>query len=543
MKKLLWTSAMALATMACLTACDETSSSSYEIPSYNSDTSLPDICSMEVAKVDTAYFACFENKWVEVTDSATVEQLKEGLDEEEIKAKLEELETLLVKPANTTPKPTSSSAQSEVEGSDDEEDSSSSSEEEEEYSSSSKKKKNKDKDEDDSGSGSGEVTEKKCGDVTYDPKTQVCGDDDKILSKCGKNGYDPETQVCGDDDKILSKCGESGYDPETQVCGDGDKVLSKCGESGYDSEDQFCYDSYIFGKCGTKSYDVKKEYCDAGAVKELVVTKSADIVEVGETVVVDINKIVGSTSVTGSDGALTYAGWVSGTNGDGGLKITVTNKEAFTTGSKTITLNIRQSLNNKYEFVIPVELDVAPKYSTCGTKQYYPKTHFCDSRVGNNIIYKKVTLGKKVWMAENLRYASSTGSYCYGGTASNCTTYGRLYTWPAAVGMASTCNTTSTCDLGSGNIQGVCPAGWHIPNDDEMKELKDRSDLFDADGFNAQKAGYYDGTNYNSINTYAGFWGREQNASGGYRLMMESSSNTYSTNPKKYGNPVRCVKD
>ena len=136
MKKLLWTAAMALAAVACLTACDETSGSSYEIPTYQSDTTLPDTCSMEVAKVDTAYFACFENKWIEVTDSATIEQLKEGLDEEEIKAKLEELQSLLPKPADNTPKPTSSSAQSEVEGSDDEEDSSSSSEEEESSSSS-----------------------------------------------------------------------------------------------------------------------------------------------------------------------------------------------------------------------------------------------------------------------------------------------------------------------------------------------------------------------------------------------------------------------
>ena len=153
MKKLLWTSAMALTAAACMTACDDSSSGSYEIPSYASGTSLPDTCSMEVAKVDTAYFACFENKWIEVTDSATVEQLKEGLDEEEIKAKLEELQSLLPKPADNTPKPTSSSAQGEVEGSDNEGDSSSSSEEEE---SSSSSKKKKDKDKDDSGSGSGE---------------------------------------------------------------------------------------------------------------------------------------------------------------------------------------------------------------------------------------------------------------------------------------------------------------------------------------------------------------------------------------------------
>ena len=214
MKKLLWTSAMAIAAVACLTACDETSSSSYEIPSYASDTSLPDTCSMEVAKVDTAYFACFENKWIEVTDSATIEQLKEGLDEEEIKAKLEELQSLLPKPADNTPKPTSSSAQGEVEGSDNEGDSSSSSEEEE---SSSSSKKKKDKDKDDSGSGSGEggsgeggETTKKCGGVTYDPETQVCGEGDKVLPKCGKGGYDPETQVC-EGNVIKDVCGTKKY--------------------------------------------------------------------------------------------------------------------------------------------------------------------------------------------------------------------------------------------------------------------------------------------------------------------------------------------
>ena len=69
---------MALTAAACMTACDDSSSSSYEIPSYASGTSLPDTCSMEVAKVDTAYFACFENKWIEVTDSARTAQGRPG---------------------------------------------------------------------------------------------------------------------------------------------------------------------------------------------------------------------------------------------------------------------------------------------------------------------------------------------------------------------------------------------------------------------------------------------------------------------------------
>ena len=132
MKKILWAGAGLVAGI-CMFACgDSSSSTSFEIPSYKNESALPDSCSMEVAKVDTAYFACFENKWVEVTDSAIVEQLKEGLDEEEIKAKLEELEELLKADVPAKPKSSSSEKTDEdVESSDSEEPESSDSEEEE----------------------------------------------------------------------------------------------------------------------------------------------------------------------------------------------------------------------------------------------------------------------------------------------------------------------------------------------------------------------------------------------------------------------------
>ena len=131
MKKLLWTSAMALTAAACMTACDDSSSgASNSIPEFKTEAALPDTCEMEVAKAGDTYFACFENKWIEVTDSATVEQFKEGLDEDEIKAKLEELEDQL-KP--TTPaKPKSSSSKKtdeDVDSSDSDEPESSASEE------------------------------------------------------------------------------------------------------------------------------------------------------------------------------------------------------------------------------------------------------------------------------------------------------------------------------------------------------------------------------------------------------------------------------
>ena len=93
MKTLLWMPVLALCAVVCLTACGDSSSSndSADIPTYKNTADLPDSCEMELAKVKDAYFACFESKWIEVTDSLVVETLKEDLDEEKIKEILEDL--------------------------------------------------------------------------------------------------------------------------------------------------------------------------------------------------------------------------------------------------------------------------------------------------------------------------------------------------------------------------------------------------------------------------------------------------------------------
>lgn len=227
MKKILWTSAMALAAVACLTACDDTSSSSYEIPSYKSETALPDTCEMEVAKVDTAYFACFENNWVEVTDSATLEKIKEGLDEEDLKKQIEKLEETIEDAEGTTDKPKASADKG---GSDPE---SSASGEEcadhrcKEKSSSSKKGSGK------GGSGSVEEVVNKCGDKTYNIKTQYCkdGTTPTDMPKCSDAEdallYNPETQYCkaSTTPTDMPKCGEAEdsplYNPEARYCNEG----------------------------------------------------------------------------------------------------------------------------------------------------------------------------------------------------------------------------------------------------------------------------------------------------------------------------------
>lgn len=112
-----------------------------------------------------------------------------------------------------------------------------------------------------------------------------------------------------------------------------------------------------------------------------------------------------------------------------------------------------------------------------------PSNTFIDERDSN--IYKIVSIGNQVWMAENLKYlpsvADSTSNsytmpfyYVYGyyGTnvadakaTSNYATYGVLYNWPAAM------NGDSSNLSNPSEVQGVCPLGWHLPSDAEWLEL------------------------------------------------------------------------
>lgn len=91
--------------------------------------------------------------------------------------------------------------------------------------------------------------------------------------------------------------------------------------------------------------------------------------------------------------------------------------------------------------------------------------------------YDAVKIGKQVWMKTNLRtthYADGTpispsivelehtpGYYEVPG--SDVSTCGLFYNWYAAVR-----DTTAT-----GQVQGVCPKGWHLPNDEDWKLLID----------------------------------------------------------------------
>lgn len=110
--------------------------------------------------------------------------------------------------------------------------------------------------------------------------------------------------------------------------------------------------------------------------------------------------------------------------------------------------------------------------------------NFTDVRDGNQ--YKIVKIGEQWWMAENLAYIPSVSPstvasydkpvyYVYGYEGTEVTEakqseayleYGALYNWEAAM------NGEESSDLNPGNVQGVCPTGWHLPSDSEWKQLE-----------------------------------------------------------------------
>jgi len=187
---------------------------------------------------------------------------------------------------------------------------------------------------------------------------------------------------------------------------------------------------------------------------------------------------------------------------------------------------------------------------------------FTDTRDGQS--YKYVKIGTQTWMAQNLNYKVDS-SWCPVGVASNCVTYGRLYQWAAAMGLASTYNSTAW----DGNLphQGICPSGWHVPSDAEWStlvqyvdsassgtKLKANSSLWitntgtDAYGFSVLPAGlrYNEGAFY-SLGGNAAFWSSSEitasNARNRYFYYNNANINRYDYNDKLLDFSLRCIEN
>ncbi len=213
---------------------------------------------------------------------------------------------------------------------------------------------------------------------------------------------------------------------------------------------------------------------------------------------------------------------------------------------------------------------------------------FTDFR--DNNVYRFVTIGNQVWMAENLKYlpkvsrpysysTTSPHYYVYGYDGTNVNeakatnsykTYGVLYNWPAAMRK----NTSSTAN--PSGVQGVCPIGWHLPSDTEWTQLTDylggetvaggklkatgtleagtglwhdpNNGATNETDFTALPSGYCDCYRHSfwEIGYYTYWWSstEDHTESAWYRgVYYNYGPILKNTCGKEFGDPVRCVRD
>jgi uncharacterized protein (TIGR02145 family) len=211
-----------------------------------------------------------------------------------------------------------------------------------------------------------------------------------------------------------------------------------------------------------------------------------------------------------------------------------------------------------------------------------------DAPVGNTVtdidgnVYKTVTIGSQVWMAENLkttryrngdvigttspalldisRERAPKYQWVYVGWHSDLATYGRLYTWYAVT-----------------DSRNIAPAGWHVPTDAEWTTLTDclggesvaggklketgtthwkspNTDASNESGFTALPGGLrwatgaFEGDgNFNGDGHHGGCWwsssGNNINAWSRTLVYLNSKLLREDIHSKSSGFSVRCVKD
>ncbi|MGM0651081.1 MAG: FISUMP domain-containing protein, partial [Bacteroidota bacterium] len=228
-----------------------------------------------------------------------------------------------------------------------------------------------------------------------------------------------------------------------------------------------------------------------------------------------------------------------------------------------------------------VSVELTAVTESCGP--FVCGDYLIDTRDGT--AYETMEFGNQCWLVENLNFAGHVNgnSWCYDDDPSNCDTYGRLYDWAAAMEGASASTTKPS------GIQGICPDGWHLPSDDEWKELEGEVDAtdnygdsewdgtgprgddvgsalagdaslwtdgtleghasFGTSGFNALPGGRRtDAPNYTGMAEYAYFWSTTEDdfftadAISRSLYYNEVKSIRYN-NDKQTGMNVRCVQD
>jgi len=437
----------------------------------------------------------------------------------------------------------------------------------------------------------------KCKGKDYNPSAEFCSSGN-VYNKCNEKNYNPSTEFCSNNN-VYSKCGgeynvvsfgccgNTTYTLSTQRCNENNIIETKCGNEWFNnSNNNFrCNNGVIETKCGVGWYDATNSNlrCESGVIETKCgsgwydATKSNLLCENDAVEAKCGNERYDATNsnLRCESGVIETKcgnGWYNATNSDLRCESGVIETKC---SNKWYNASIQFCLNSEiYSLCGGVTTYDPATEQCCGSSKYTPATQFCDSR--DSKAYKRVTIGKQVWMAENLNYNAS-GSKCYAEGVSgvstdsitkNCEKYGRLYDWATAMSISSSYNTSSYDPSESTKYRGVCPDGWHLPNVEEWDvlrteaggssiaggKLKARSGWngngngTDNYGFSALPGGIYSSwsSNFSAIG-YDSYWwsATEFNASYAYyRYIYHSSAYAGgNSSEKKDLYSVRCVQD
>ncbi|OYT14511.1 MAG: hypothetical protein B7C24_17930, partial [Bacteroidetes bacterium 4572_77] len=194
-------------------------------------------------------------------------------------------------------------------------------------------------------------------------------------------------------------------------------------------------------------------------------------------------------------------------------------------------------------------------------------------------VYHTVQIGNQCWMKENLNIGtringsqemqsnSSIEKYCYDDNEANCDSYGGLYQWDEIMQYST-----------QESAQGICPNGWHIPSDNEWKEMEiflgmkqrevDNTGFRGTDegrklksasgwnsngngtnssGFSALPGGYHHSSgSFRSLGDYDAWWSSSEysGSSSWYRHLYYDHNQVVRSNyGKTNGFSVRCIKN
>jgi uncharacterized protein (TIGR02145 family) len=89
----------------------------------------------------------------------------------------------------------------------------------------------------------------------------------------------------------------------------------------------------------------------------------------------------------------------------------------------------------------------------------------CGSQVWASVNVNTGTMINLAPGGQNMHAPGGDQKYCYNNVEANCTTYGGLYEWAEAMNYAPSCDN-------SNRVQGICPAGYHIPSDLEWSSYE-----------------------------------------------------------------------